>query len=73
MRKNISMILQLFMAIFLLFFSIAFLIIGRHLYGTDANLIWVGGAIAYIAISGIVNFVMYLVKLNKDAETRVDE
>ena len=72
MNKNIAMVLQLFMALFLMFFGLAFLFIGRELYGPDASLIWVGGMLTYLAVRGIVEFIVYLVELN-DAEEKESE
>ncbi len=72
MNKHLAMVLQLFISLFLLFFGVAFYLIGKDMYGPDAALIWVGGMITIWAIRGLAEFIMYLIKLN-DADQKGDE
>lgn len=65
MNKSIVMVMQLFMALFLLFFGMGVLIIGRNLYGSDASILWFGGFISYIAIKGTIGFIDYLFALGR--------
>lgn len=64
MNKHILMVIQLAMSLVLLFFGMAFYLVGRELYGPDAALIWVGGFLSYIAVRGVAEFLIYLSKLN---------
>lgn len=66
MNKDIEMVLVLFGAIIFLWFGMSFLFIGRILYGKDASLLWAFGILSWFGIMGICNFILYLIKRNKE-------
>ena len=49
-------VLGLFMSIVRIWFSFAFLIVGRILYGSDASLLWASGMLFIIAVNVITEF-----------------
>ncbi len=67
MNEKIEYLLVLIMAFVMLFFGLAFWLIGRDLYGSDASLIFAGGFLVYMAIKGIVNSIEGILKKKNEA------
>ena len=66
MNKDLEMIIVLCGAIIFFWFGMSFLFVGRMLYGSDASLLWASGILSWFGIIGICNFILYLIRRNKE-------
>ena len=48
-------------SMFMLWFSLSTLIVGKSLYGSDASLLWACGFLSFMGIRGIANIILLLI------------
>ncbi len=54
-----------FTGLFLLFWGLAFYVVGREIYGSDVSLIWAGGILTLISIQMLVSYYLNLWETKK--------
>lgn len=57
--KRNEIIFTFILAMFLFSFGMIFLYAGRHIYGSDAGVLWASGIITYLGLKGFAEVFLY--------------